>query len=90
MIQEQLTAQIVKTVREKTFHIVEFFQLRSIKLPDSFEREIQNTEVKGQDIFTASAEISRENVKFQTALEVAGWAVNETVYRAEADAILIT
>lgn len=51
---------LVLQVREKTFHIVEFFQLRSLSLPSPFEDEIQKTEVKGQDIKTATAEIARE------------------------------
>jgi len=47
-----------------TFHDVIFFQLRSLALPDQFENEIQNTEVKGQDILKAQAESDRENVRF--------------------------
>ena len=45
-----------REVEARTMHIVEFFQLRSVSLPDSFEREIQRTEVSGQDILTAEAE----------------------------------
>lgn len=78
--------ELVKAVEEKTYHIVKFFQLRSLSLPTSFEREIQNTEVKGQDIQTATAEILRENVKFATAFQVAESATNETMQRAYANA----
>ena len=47
-------------VKAATWHEVIFFQLLSINLPDAFEQEIQNTEVKGQDILKAEAEIRRE------------------------------
>jgi hypothetical protein len=60
-----------KRVMESTWHEVVFFQLRSISLPDKFESEIQNTEVKGQDIHTADAELLREQVKFKTNVNVA-------------------
>lgn len=51
-------------VLESTWHEVIFFQLRSLSLPDAFENEIMNTEVKGQDILKARSEANRENVKF--------------------------
>ena len=70
----------------KTWHDVEFFQLRSLNLPDAFEDEIKNTEVKGQDIFTAEAERSRDLVKFTTSVEVAEKAVNSTIETAYGDA----
>lgn len=60
-----------KRVMESTWHEVVFFQLRSISLPDAFEQEIQNTEVKGQDIHTANSELLREQVKFKTNVNVA-------------------
>jgi hypothetical protein len=59
-----------------------FFQLRSLSLPDAFENEIQNTEVKGQDINTANAELLRDTVKFKTAVMVADAARNATVESA--------
>lgn len=65
-----------------TWHEVVFFQLRSLSLPDAFENEIQNTEVKGQDIHTATAEVARENVKFNTSVLVASAAVNATLEAA--------
>lgn len=59
-----------------------FFQLRSLSLPDAFENEIQNTEVKGQDINTATAEKFRDTVKFKTSVMVADSAKNATVETA--------
>jgi len=85
-IQLKLKDNLVKAVRTKTDHIVEFFQLRSLSLPTMFEREIQNTEVKGQDIETALAEIQREVVKFETMLVVAKSARKEILERAYATA----
>lgn len=69
-------------VMEQTWHEVVFFQLRSIGLPDQYENEIQNTEVKGQDIHTAMAELNRDMVKFVTQVEIANLAVNATLETA--------
>ena len=66
-------------------------------MPDQYEKEIQNTEVKGQDILKSEKERAREVVKFQTNVLVAKLAVNatlesaygagnKTVYEAEATA----
>jgi len=56
LIQQEMKKALVKRVDEATHHLVEFFQLRSIALPPAFESEIQNTEVKKQDILKAEAE----------------------------------
>jgi len=48
-------------------------------LPDAFEQEIQNTEVKGQDILKATSEKKRDQVKFDTNVIVAKLAVNSTL-----------
>jgi hypothetical protein len=69
-------------VLKKTYHEVVFFQLRSLNLPDAFENEIKNTEVKGQDINTANAELLRDTVMFETSVKVANLAVNSTVETA--------
>jgi len=63
-----------------------FFQLRSLNLPDEFENEIQNTEVKGQDIFTANKELERDRVLFATSVDVANKAVNSTISQAYGEA----
>jgi regulator of protease activity HflC (stomatin/prohibitin superfamily) len=64
IIQEKMKDDLKRDVLSKTFHEVVFFQLRSLSLPDAFENEIRNTEVKGQDINTADAELMRDTVKF--------------------------
>lgn len=73
-------------VLNSTWHEVVFFQLRSLSLPQLFEDEIQNTEVKGQDIHTATAESVREMVKFTTNVEIAKLAVNATLETAYGNA----
>ena len=73
-------------VMNTTWHEVVFFQLRSIALPQQFEDEIQNTEVKGQDIHTAEKESERENVKFNTNVRIAELAVNATLETAYGNA----
>lgn len=62
-----------------------FFQLRSLSLPDPYEKEIQNTEVKGQDILKSEKELDRERVKFNTNVAVAELAVNATLESAYGD-----
>ena len=69
-------------VKASTWHDVIFFQLRSLSLPDGFEQEIQNTEVKGQDILKATSEKKRDQVKFDTNVLVAQLAVKATMENA--------
>lgn len=78
-----MKADLMEKVSESTWHEVVFFQLRSLSLPDAFEAEIQNTEVKGQDIQTAVAETTRDQVQFTTNVEVARLAQNATVETAK-------
>jgi len=77
-----MKADLQPKVLSDTWHEVEFFQLRSLSLPDAYENEIQNTEVKGQDIHTATAELAREMVKFETQVKIADLAVNATLETA--------
>jgi len=77
-----MKADLQSQVLSDTWHEVEFFQLRSLSLPVAYENEIQNTEVKGQDIYTATAELAREMVKFETSVKIAGLAVNATLETA--------
>ena len=59
-----------------------FFQLRSLALPDKYEKEIQNTEVKGQDIIKSQREKERDQIKFETNVMIAELAVNSTLETA--------
>eukprot|EP00359_Climacostomum_virens_P001084 CAMPEP_0204900072 /NCGR_PEP_ID=MMETSP1397-20131031/2243_1 /ASSEMBLY_ACC=CAM_ASM_000891 /TAXON_ID=49980 /ORGANISM="Climacostomum Climacostomum virens, Strain Stock W-24" /LENGTH=226 /DNA_ID=CAMNT_0052068143 /DNA_START=223 /DNA_END=903 /DNA_ORIENTATION=+ len=51
---------------ERAYSNVEFFQLRSVDLPDGFEEAIQYSEVKKQDIQKARAELTRSKVEVET------------------------
>jgi hypothetical protein len=55
VMMEKLNEELQRTC----FVVVEFFQLRSVDLPDSFEDAIQLSEVKKQEIKKADAEMSR-------------------------------
>ena len=81
-IQNKMKSDLIEQVYKKTYHQVVFFQLRSLNLPDAFENEIKNTEVKGQDINTANAELLRDTVMFETSVKVAELAVNATLETA--------
>ena len=56
LIKQAIFEDLKKNVLDLTWHEVVFFQLRSLSLPDDYEREIEITEVKGQDILKAQAE----------------------------------
>ena len=85
-IQNKMKEDLEVRVMNSTWHEVVFFQLRSISLPDAFESEIQNTEVKGQDIHTANSELARDQIKFDTNVKVAELAVNSTLETAKGEA----
>lgn len=67
------------TLRRKVSAICEFFQLRSVDLPDDFENAIQMSEVKKQDIQKAEAERSRTQVEIKTKLMTADLNRNVTI-----------
>ena len=79
MQQVTLTQALDAVLREKASAIVEFFQLRSVDLPDDFENAIQLSEVKKQDIQKAEAERSRTQVEIQTKLMTADLNRNITI-----------
>jgi hypothetical protein len=82
IIQKAMKKDLQERVRASTWHEVIFFQLRSLSLPDGFEQEIQNTEVKGQDILKATSEKKRDQVRFDTNVLVAQLAVKATMENA--------
>lgn len=65
-----ITYDIEERLKQKfeteAFCTVPFFQLRSVSLPPDFEHAIQQTEVKKQDIQTASAEKDTQEVQMKT------------------------
>lgn len=56
---------------KQAYSSIAYFQLRKVTLPKDFEDSIQDTEVKRQDIATASAEMLNQEVVMQTAVKVA-------------------
>ena len=81
-----MKSDLIERVKNSTWHEIQFFQLRSLSLPDKFEQEIENTEVKGQDILKATAEKKRDTVKFETNVKVAELAVKATLENAYGNA----
>jgi hypothetical protein len=72
------------------FATIDFFQLRSVDLPDKFEDAIQLSEVKKQDIQKAYAEMNKTVVELETVKMTANLQMNVTINIAigEASAIL--
>ena len=85
-ISNKMYADLKEKVLKLTWHEVVFFQLRSLALPHEYEIEIQNTEVKGQDILKAQAEKIRDQVKFDTSVSVEALKTNATKELAKGDA----
>jgi len=90
IIQERMLTDLRSKVLAATWHEIIYFQLRSISLPDAFEEEIENTEVKGQDIHTADAEVVKATVIQKTNVMIAELAVNATIETAMGNAKKIT
>merc|ERR1712048_909960 len=68
------------------FSSVPFFQLRSVSLPSDFESAIQATEVKKQDIQTATAEMDNQQVQMQTQVLQAQQQAKSIALQANATA----
>lgn len=64
------------------FATVEYFQLKSIDLPDKYEIAIQETEVKRQDIHKAEAEKSKMQIELETIVQQAQIASNVNINQA--------
>ncbi len=68
------------------FSTVHFFQLRSVDLPDLFEKAIMTTEVKKQDIQKALAEKNTTIVELETKLLASDYDKNVTLLLANGKA----
>jgi hypothetical protein len=64
------------------FSAIDFFQLRSVDLPDKFEDAIQLSEVKKQDILKAYAEKNRTVIELDTQKISADYQKNVTIVTA--------
>lgn len=85
-----MQAALDKTFQRDNFATIDFFQLRSVDLPDKFEDAIQATEVKKQDIEKAKAEKNRAIIELETLKIQAEFQKNITVNLAEGEASAIT
>ncbi|KAL4493157.1 hypothetical protein ABPG72_003242 [Tetrahymena utriculariae] len=72
--------------KKNCFASIEFFQLRSVDLPNQFEEAIQVSEVKKQQIQLAQAEKSRTIVELETLKMSASFQKNVTINYALGDA----
>jgi len=72
--------------RTNCYSNIEFFQLRSVDLPDKFEDAIQLSEVKKQDIRKAQAEKEKTVVELETSRIKAEYQKNVTINLAEGEA----
>lgn len=85
---EKISASMQKslnlTFAEYCFATVDYFQLKSIDLPDKYEVAIQETEVMKQDIHKAEAEKSKMQIELETIILQATIASNININNAEA------
>jgi regulator of protease activity HflC (stomatin/prohibitin superfamily) len=68
---------------EKLYATIFSFQLRAVGLPDEFEKAIQQTEMKKQDVHVAEAEQKAQTVSLQTQLMQAERRVKVKANNAE-------
>jgi len=78
--------ELKKKFASDAFSDVAFFQLRSVSLPADFEEAIQQTEVKKQDIQTATAEKGNQEVQMQTKVLQAQQQAQAIALQANASA----
>ena len=65
--------------QETCYATIEFFQLRSVDLPDEFEDAISLTEVHKQDIHKALAENNKTVIELETKRMMAEYQRNVTI-----------
>jgi len=85
-IGQDMQAALNKVYAAKCYSTVDFFQLRSVDLPDLFEQSIQLSEVKKQDILKAKAERNKIQVMLETLRKTALFQRNVTLNVAEGQA----
>lgn len=86
IISAQMQSDLNATFGDLCYATVDYFQLKSIDLPDKYEVAIQETEVKKQDILTASAEKSKMQIELETKVKQAQIASNININKAEGQA----
>ena len=85
-ISKSMQDSLNATFSEYWFSTVDYFQLKSIDLPDPYEIAIQETEVKRQDIHKAEAEKAKTAIELETKIMQAKISSNITVNKAMGDA----
>lgn len=90
---EKISADMQKslntTFAQYCFATVDYFQLKSIDLPDKYEIAIQETEVKRQDIHKAEAEKSKMQIELETKIKQAEIASNININKAQGQASVL-
>jgi regulator of protease activity HflC (stomatin/prohibitin superfamily) len=68
---------------------VDYFQLKSIDLPDKYEIAIQETEVKRQDIHKSEAEKMKMEIELETRIKQAEISSNIILNKAQGEASVL-
>jgi len=85
-ISAQMEESLQETLSKTVYTDVVFFQLRSVDLPDDYEKAIQHTEVTKQEIHKAEAERGKNLIVYQTNVEVASIRVAINKFQAQGEA----
>jgi hypothetical protein len=83
-ISDSMQKQLNGTFAQYCYATVDYFQLKSIDLPDKYEMAIQETETMKQDIHKADAEKQKMAVELQTKIMQAQISSNVNINQAEA------
>lgn len=78
-----------ETFSQYCYSTVDYFQLKSIDLPDPYESAIQDTEVKRQDIHKADAEKQKMQIELETRIKQAEIGSNININKAQGDASVV-
>lgn len=78
-----------QTFSQFCYATVDYFQLKSIDLPDKYEVAIQETEVKRQDIHKAEAEKMKMQIELETKIKQAQIASNININKAQGQASVL-
>lgn len=85
-ISSSMQTNLNKAFTDECFSSVDYFQLKSIDLPDEYEKAIQETEVKKQDIHKAEAEKIKMQIELETKVKQAVISSQIRVNAAEGEA----
>jgi len=89
IIGEEMHKMLSTHFGKYAFAEVPFFQLRTVHLPEDFEKAIQDTQVKQQEIQIAAAEQNQNRITFETHVLQAQQAVRVMANKAAGEAASI-